>query len=225
MIGFCSSPHFVDHITGDGHPERPDRIRAIHRAIRLAGLIDSPDPFPDFRIDLGKVPQATEKLLEIEPIPATKSHLALVHTAAHVGWVKRCCELNAVMDPGDSPVCNASYSTALLGLGAAITAGDAVMTGKVRRAFSAGRPPGHHAEPGKPMGFCLFSNVAILTRHLQRTYHLSRIAIVDFDVHHGNGTQACLQNDPGIRFISTHQDPRTCYPGSGYPWERGVGNI
>jgi acetoin utilization deacetylase AcuC-like enzyme len=139
--------------------------------------------------------------------------------------VKRCCELSGVLDQGDSPTCPDSYATALLSLGSAITAADAVMRGTVRRAFSAGRPPGHHAEPHRPMGFCLFSNIAIVARHVQQTYGVKKIAIVDFDVHHGNGTQACVQDDASIQFISLHQDPRTCYPGSGYAWETGVGNV
>jgi acetoin utilization deacetylase AcuC-like enzyme len=148
-----------------------------------------------------------------------------VHTAEHLAWVKRCCELSGVLDQGDSPTHPASYPTALLSLGSVITAADAVMRGAVRRAFSAGRPPGHHAEPHRPMGFCLFSNIAIVARHVQQTYGIQKLAIVDFDVHHGNGTQACVKDDPTIQFISLHQDPRTCYPGSGYAWEKGIGNV
>ena len=97
------------------------------------------------------------------------------------------------------------------------------MTGRATRAFAAGRPPGHHAEPGRAMGFCLFSNIAIGARYLQRKYGVKKVAIVDFDVHHGNGTQACLEDDPTVFFVSMHEDPRTCYPGSGYDWESGVG--
>jgi acetoin utilization deacetylase AcuC-like enzyme len=97
------------------------------------------------------------------------------------------------------------------------------MAGEVRRAFAAGRPPGHHAEPERAMGFCLFSNIAIGARHLQRAHGVGRVAIVDFDVHHGNGTQACFYDDPSVLFISLHQHPRTCYPGSGHDWETGTG--
>ena len=97
------------------------------------------------------------------------------------------------------------------------------MTGQAPRAFAAARPPGHHAEPDRPMGFCLFSNVAIAARYLQQQHGVGRIAIVDFDVHHGNGTQAAFEDDPRVLFISLHQHPRTCYPGSGYDWEIGDG--
>ena len=224
-VAICTSPRFVEHDTGEGHPERPDRIRAIHRALRLSGLLTSPDPFPDFRIDLGPLPRANSPLIEIEPVAADESAVRLVHTERHLQWVKRCCQLSGVLDQGDSPTCPASYDVALLSLGSALTAANAVMTGKIRRAFSVARPPGHHAEPDKPIGFCLFSNVAIVAKHLQRRHGVKKIAIVDFDVHHGNGTQACVQNDPSIFSISTHQDPRTCYPGSGYPHERGAGNV
>jgi acetoin utilization deacetylase AcuC-like enzyme len=98
------------------------------------------------------------------------------------------------------------------------------MDGDVRRAFAAVRPPGHHAEPDAAMGFCLFSNVAIAARYLQQQHGLSRIGIVDFDVHHGNGTQAAFEDDPSVLFISLHQDPRTCYPGSGHGYEAGCGH-
>jgi acetoin utilization deacetylase AcuC-like enzyme len=97
------------------------------------------------------------------------------------------------------------------------------MEGRVRRAFAAVRPPGHHAEPDRPMGFCLFSNVAIAARYLQQRHGIGRLAIVDFDVHHGNGTQAAFEADPNVLFISLHQHPSTCYPGSGYAWETGTG--
>ena len=116
-----------------------------------------------------------------------------------------------------------AYEIALLSLGSLLGCCDAVIAGRARRAFSAGRPPGHHAEPDRPMGFCLFSNVAIAARYLQRKHGLVKIAIVDFDVHHGNGTQACLEDDPSVLFVSLHQHPRTCYPGSGFDYETGTG--
>jgi len=223
MVGFVSSPRFVEHDTGPHHVERPDRIRAIHRAVRAAGLIDSPDPFPDFQIQFAPFAPPQQKLVEIAAQPASLDHVRLIHAQPYIDRVQRICQTGGVLDQGDTPTCPASYEIALLSLGSAITAADAVMRGEVLRAFSAARPPGHHAEPDRPMGFCLFSNIAIVARYLQQTYQLHRIAIVDFDVHHGNGTQACFEDDPSVLFISLHQNPHTLYPGSGHAWEVGDG--
>jgi acetoin utilization deacetylase AcuC-like enzyme len=223
-VALVSSPRFVEHETGPSHPERPDRIRAIHRAVRAAGLVDSPDPFPEFELDLGTMPRAPFKLLEVEPEPAQEKWLERVHPRWLIEQVRRVSEAGGgVLDQGDTPIGAQSYEIALLSAGAVLTACDLVMGQTVRRAFVAARPPGHHAEPDRSMGFCLFSNIAIGARYLQTKYSLRRIAIVDFDVHHGNGTQAVFEDDPGVFFVSMHEDPRVCYPGSGYEWENGVG--
>ncbi|HWP39738.1 MAG TPA: histone deacetylase [Tepidisphaeraceae bacterium] len=223
MVGFVSSPRFVEHVTGPYHPERPDRIRAIHRAVRQAGLIDSPDPFPDFKLDLAIRRQHGIKLLELEPYTPDPQVLRLVHSDELIRFVQHMCRVSGVLDQGDTPVTPVSYEIALLSAGSALRAADAVMKGEARRAFSAARPPGHHAEPNRSMGFCLFNNIAIAARYVQKTYDVEKIAIVDFDVHHGNGTQAAFEDDPSVLFISLHQDPRTCYPGSGHEWEIGTG--
>jgi acetoin utilization deacetylase AcuC-like enzyme len=223
MLGFCSSPRFVDHDTGPHHPERPDRIRAIHKAVRDAGLVTSPNPFPDFDLDLGLRPLNIAPAVELSPQPADERWIELVHPREHIERVKHICSLHGILDQGDTPCEPHSFETARLALGAALVACDAVITGQIKRAFTAARPPGHHAEPLRAMGFCLFSNIAIAARYLQRHHGAGRVAIVDFDVHHGNGTQAALDDDPSILFISLHQDPRTCYPGSGYAWEIGTG--
>jgi acetoin utilization deacetylase AcuC-like enzyme len=187
-------------------------------------MVDSPDPFPKFALDFGPLDGRGIKLTELTPRPAPERILRLVHTDEHVRRVHHLCEIGGgVIDQGDTPVGRDSYDVALLSLGALLASCDAVATGRVRRAFSAARPPGHHAEPQRAMGFCLFSNVAIAAKYLQLEHGVGRIAIVDFDVHHGNGTQACLEEDPGTLFISLHQHPRTCYPGSGYEWETGTG--
>jgi acetoin utilization deacetylase AcuC-like enzyme len=128
-----------------------------------------------------------------------------------------------VLDQSDTPTEPRSFATALLAIGAGLRCCDAVVAGEVQRAFAAIRPPGHHAEPDRSMGFCLFNNIAIAARYLQEKHGIGQIAIIDFDVHHGNGTQAVFEADPTVLFISLHQDPRTCYPGSGYDWEKGVG--
>jgi acetoin utilization deacetylase AcuC-like enzyme len=224
VVGFCSSPHFIDHDTGPHHPERPDRIRAIHRAVRAAGMIDSPDPFPDFELDLGAIDGSGIKLVELTPKHADLKWILTVHTEQYFHHVHHVCEIGGgILDQGDTPVSVDSCDVALLSLGSLLTCCDAVMSGKVRRSFSAARPPGPHAEPDRPMGFCLFANVAIAAKYLRQQHGINRLAIVDFDVHHGNGTQACLEDDPHKLFISMHQHPRTCYPGSGYEHETGTG--
>jgi len=224
VTGFASDPRFVNHLTGPHHPERPDRIRAIHKAVRAAGMIDSPDPFPDFDIALGPLDGRGVKLREIEPVPAEEKWLATVHTPQHIEHVRRVCTVGGgVLDQGDTRVVRESWDLALLALGGVLRCCDAVMDGTVRRAFAAGRPPGHHAEPDQAMGFCLFSNAAVAARYLQQQHGLERIAIVDWDVHHGNGTQAAFEDDPSVLFISLHQDPRTLYPGSGHAYEAGCG--
>jgi acetoin utilization deacetylase AcuC-like enzyme len=224
MTGFSSDPRCVNHLTGPHHPERPDRIRTVHKAVREAGMVDSPDPFPDFEIAFGPLDGHGVKLVELEPAPADEKWLTAVHTPEHVELVRRVCAVGGgVLDQGDTRVVRESWDVALLALGAVLRSCDAVVDGAVRRAFAAVRPPGHHAEPDRPMGFCLFSNVAIAARYLQRHHGLERIAIVDFDVHHGNGTQAAFEDDPTVLFISLHQDPRTLYPGSGHGYEAGCG--
>ena len=224
MTGFCSSPRFAEHLTSPTHPERPDRIRAIAAAVRAAGLIDSPDPFSDFSIDLGPFPPPSAKLIEIDSKPADEKWLLTVHTPHHVERIRHICSLGGgVLDEGDTPVCPASFEIARLGAGAVLACCDAVAGARVKRAFAAVRPPGHHAEPDRAMGFCLFSNVAIAARYLQQAHGVGRVAIVDFDVHHGNGTQAAFEDDPGVLFVSLHQDPRTCYPGTGFDYEVGIG--
>ncbi|HEX4125814.1 MAG TPA: histone deacetylase [Tepidisphaeraceae bacterium] len=226
-VGYCSDACFVDHLTGPTHPERPDRIRAIALAVRQARLIDSPNPFPDFSLDLGAVDGGGRKLLELPPASnadnAVERWISAVHTPGHVERVRHSCQFGGVLDQGDTPVCPASYHTALRAVDTAINCCDAIVNGQVRRVFAAIRPPGHHAEPDRAMGFCLFCNIAIAARYLQRHHGLGKIAIVDFDVHHGNGTQEVFDADPSVLFISLHQDPRTCYPGTGYADEIGTG--
>lgn len=224
-VGFCSSPRFVEHLTGPHHPERPDRIRAIYRALTRTGLLAGADPFPEFSIDLGPLSPPGWKLCDLgAPVAADLDAVHQVHPPEMVERIRRICQMGGgVLDQGDTPVNERSFDIALLAAGAALRCCDAVMSGEVSRAFAAARPPGHHAEPDRAMGFCLFSNIAIAARHLQRRHGIGRVAIVDFDVHHGNGTQAVFEADPEVFYASLHQHPRTCYPGSGYDWERGQG--
>lgn len=232
-VGFVSDPLCVLHDTGPRHPERPDRLRAIHRAVREAGLVTSPDPFPQFQIDLTnggarRVAWTSLPAVELPYRLATDDDLLLCHPRAHLDFVREVCarageEGGGVLDAGDTPVSGRSEELARRSAGAGLSAVDAVLDGVVDRCFVAMRPPGHHAEPAKAMGFCLYCNAAIAARHAVVRRGLSRVAVIDFDVHHGNGTQACLEADPTSLFVSIHQHPQTCYPGTGFEWEIGVG--
>ena len=224
MIAFVSTPRFIEHDAGPHHPECPDRLRVIDRALRQTGLLNGVDPFPEFSHELGSLPSFHHKLLHINPEPADRKWVSLVHRASYIERIESVCNAGGgIVDLGDTPVCPASLDIALLALGGVLQACDAVLTGQARRAFAAIRPPGHHAEPDRPMGFCLFSNIAIAARYIQQQYGVERVAIIDFDVHHGNGTQAAFEADSSVFFCSIHQHPRTCYPGTGFAWEIGTG--
>ncbi len=195
----------LGHDTGLGHPERPDRLRAVLQALE----------HPDF----------TSLLREQAPL-ATREQLCLAHPAAYVDRLlaldPEIGELLA-LDP-DTVVSAGSLAAARRAAGGAIAAVDAVMEGWAAAAFVATRPPGHHAERTRAMGFCLFNNAAVAARHARTRWGLERVAVVDFDVHHGNGTQDIFAADPALFYASSHQHP--CYPGTGSPQETGVaGNI
>ncbi|CAA9474075.1 MAG: Acetylspermidine deacetylase; Deacetylases, including yeast histone deacetylase and acetoin utilization protein [uncultured Solirubrobacteraceae bacterium] len=197
-------PAGLAHDMGEYHPECPDRLRAVLRALEgeeFAGLARAEAPL------------------------ATPEQLALAHPAAYVAAILgiRPGPRERVQLDGDTAMNHGSAEAAQRAAGGAVAAVDAVCGGEVRRAFCATRPPGHHAEPSRPMGFCFFSNAVVAARHAQRTHGVGRVAILDFDVHHGNGTQACVEDDPTVFFASSHQWP--CYPGTGHPKERGAGNV
>lgn len=193
----------LKHDTGQGHPERPDRLSAV-----LAALDEA--RFPD--------------LLRVEAGCASPHELIRVHEQQYVEEI-----LKLRPDPGklmaldaDTIVSTGSVEAALRAAGGARDAVDLVMQGDAKSAFVATRPPGHHAEPGRAMGFCLFNNVAVAAHHARAQWGLKRIAVADFDVHHGNGTQAEFWNEPELFFASSHQSP--CYPDTGFPEEQGVAN-
>lgn len=182
-----------------GHPERPDRIRAVNAAL-----------------------DAMTGLLRLSPGDgASDEALRLVHPQSYIDHVA--ASAGAYADEGETYVGLESDAIARLAVSAGIVAADAVMAGACRRAFAAVRPPGHHALVDRAMGFCLYANIAIVARHLQKQHGLDRIAIVDFDVHHGNGTQAVFYDDPTVLTVSLHEDPRTLWPGSGFATETGEG--
>jgi acetoin utilization deacetylase AcuC-like enzyme len=203
MLRLYTHPACLLHDPGPGHAERPARLHAVLQALdhdRFAAL------------DRIEAPQATREQLQ------------RVHGAAHVREVllgappddMLALDPDTVMGPG-------STEAALRAAGAMIAAIDAVLGGAARRAFCAVRPPGHHATPDQAMGFCLFNNIAVGAAHALVAHGLKRVAIADFDVHHGNGTQAIFEREPRVLFASSHQSP--LYPDSGREDERGVGNI
>jgi acetoin utilization deacetylase AcuC-like enzyme len=194
-------PACLEHDTGPYHPETSERLRAV-----LAAL---------------EAPEFSVLLRESAPM-ATVEQLSRVHPKAYVEGI-----LSIDPDPGepveldgDTIMSHGSAEAAARAAGGACMAVDAVMEGWARAAFAAVRPPGHHAEPSRPMGFCLFNNAAVAAMHARVRWGIQRVAVVDFDVHHGNGTQAMFAADPGLFYASSHQSP--CYPGTGEPWEHGV---
>ncbi|WP_350332991.1 histone deacetylase family protein [Coralliovum pocilloporae] len=194
---------FLDHEVPEGHPERPDRIRAIDHALENENFTFLSREYTE--------PGQDEDILRAHP----EEHLALVRRAAP-NEGRAHIDADTSMSPG-------TLSAALHAVGGATTAIDEVMTGKVNNAFVAARPPGHHAERTRVMGFCFFNNAAIAARRAQAVYGAERVAVIDFDVHHGNGTQDIFWDDPSVMYCSTHEMP--LFPGTGAKDEVGAGNI
>ncbi|MBN1344442.1 MAG: histone deacetylase [Phycisphaerae bacterium] len=202
--GLLVDERYQLHDTGPGHPERADRLVAIDRRLSTEGYY-----------------KRTER---IKPVPAELSAIELVHDREYIARVQATCKTGAdYIDTPDSAICPKSYEIAVLAVGGVLELVDAVMAGKCANGFAAPRPPGHHAERKLSMGFCLFNNIAIAARHLQKKHKVGKVLILDWDVHHGNGTQHSTEEDPSIFFCSLHQHPSTCYPGTGYPHETGRG--
>jgi acetoin utilization deacetylase AcuC-like enzyme len=196
-------PACLEHENGPYHPESPERLRAV-----LAAL-EAPEFSPLLR---EAAPEATpEQLRRVHPADYVEAILAIRPEPGE----------NVQLD-ADTAMSAGSADAALRGAGAAVACVDAVMEGWARAAFAAVRPPGHHAEPARPMGFCLFNNAAVAALHARARWGVQRVAVVDFDVHHGNGTQAMFEQDADLFYASSHQSP--CYPGTGEAWERGVAN-
>jgi acetoin utilization deacetylase AcuC-like enzyme len=163
-----------------------------------------------------------DRVAPIQPRRASQAELEAVHTREHIERIRAACERGGgALDGGDTFASPASYDVALLAAGAVVSAIDAVVSGKAASAFCAVRPPGHHAERDEPMGFCLFNNVAVGARYARQRHGIERVAILDWDVHHGNGTQHIFEEDPTVLYASLHQYP--LYPGTGAASERGTG--
>jgi acetoin utilization deacetylase AcuC-like enzyme len=193
------------HDTPPRHPERPERVTAVLRAI---AQVANTERLP--------APKATEQQLERAHRPVYLRRLEDAEPAPNA------IEPRVALDP-DTWLSRGSLDAALRGSGGACFAVDQVLTGQARNAFCATRPPGHHAESAKAMGFCLFNHVAVAARHAQAAHGVTRVAVLDFDVHHGNGTQAIFQDDPNVLYVSSHQAP--LYPGTGNAGETGCGNV
>jgi acetoin utilization deacetylase AcuC-like enzyme len=188
-------PLFLEHRMA-GHPERPERLTAI-----LAAL------------------DALPALERVAPRPATVEELRLVHTAAHIDRIQALATEGGGWVDADTYVNPRSFDAARVAVGAVLTAVDRIAGGTARNAFCAVRPPGHHASADRAMGFCLFNQVAVAARHIQRQTRWKRVLIVDFDVHHGNGTEEIFHDDPTIFYLSVHRSP--FYPGTGATSDRG----
>ena len=198
-------PACLDHDTGPWHPERPDRLRAVLAALE----------HPDF------APLRREEAPE-----AVRAQLLLAHPEPYVNLIlaQHPAPGRHVQLDADTVMSTGSAEAALRAVGGACAAVDMVMRGEASTAFVAARPPGHHAEPTHAMGFCLFANAAIAALHARARWGIERVAVADFDVHHGNGTQAIFEQDPALFYASSHQYP--CYPGTGAASERGTaGNV
>jgi len=199
--GFAYHPIYLEHFTGSWHPERPERLPAILKAIEEAGLNDT--------------------LVSLNPSPCPREYLRAVHTDRLIDSIENLCGPTPQHIDADTVVSEKSFEAALVAAGAGIVAADAIMDGEIENAFCAVRPPGHHAESDRAMGFCLFNNVAIATRYLQRVRGIEKVLIIDWDVHHGNGTQEIFYDDPTVLYFSSHQYPH--YPGTGTMDEGGSG--
>jgi acetoin utilization deacetylase AcuC-like enzyme len=192
-------PSSMDHQNPPGHPERPDRLRAIERALEQ---------------------EQFQTLARVQPQVATLETVALCHPMDYVEAIRGASPKEGLVQlDADTSMSPGSFEAALYAVGGAIHAVDEVVTGKAANAFCAMRPPGHHAETVRPMGFCIFNQAAIAARHARSKHGLDRVAVVDFDVHHGNGTQEIFWSDPALMYCSTHQMP--LYPGTGAVSERG----
>ncbi len=200
--GFLFDQRYLLHDTGPYHPEVPERLQAIYQGIEEGGLI------PKLRM-----------------ISAVRADLKWVETVHSMEYIRRfeefCFSGQRTLDSPDNRMCTETYETALLAVGGVLQTVDLVMQDEIDNAFCAVRPPGHHAEVSEAMGFCYFNNIAIAARYLQQQWKIPKVGIIDFDVHHGNGTQHIFEKDPTVFYYSIHQHPSFAYPGTGREFEKG----
>ncbi|MGD0828294.1 MAG: histone deacetylase [Desulfobaccales bacterium] len=202
--GYVYDDRYLLHDPGSWHPERPDRLKAIQASLKDSGVL--------------------ELLIQIKPYPAPLAWVERLHDPDYIRRFQEACQRGeSVFEAQDCGISPESYEIALLAAGGVMAAADAIMGDQADNAFCAVRPPGHHAERDRAMGFCFFNNVALGAVYLLENFGLERVAIVDWDVHHGNGTQHLFEADPRVFYLSLHEDPQYCYPGTGYRREEGKG--
>ena len=199
--GIVKDRRYLDHEMGPGHPESPERLRVIYE------MLEKDTAFSSYPV--------------IAPRPATATEVELIHTKAYHDSIRRTAGRERVFLDADTSTSPKSYETALLAVGGTIRAAEMIMEKKLDNAFALIRPPGHHAEADAARGFCIFNNIAIAAQSLVRRFGLKRILIVDYDLHHGNGTQHSFEERADVLYFSTHQFPH--YPGTGYWAETGKG--
>ncbi len=201
--GLLYDERFLKHRTGANHPELPERLTAIYNGIRDRGLL--------------------EHLQVIPAQAAPRMWIETVHDRDYVDRFEAACRNGQQsFDSPDNQMCADTYDVALLAVGGILDMADRIVNGELDNAFCAVRPPGHHAEKAKAMGFCYFNNVAVAASYLQTQWLIERVAIIDFDVHHGNGTQAIFEDDPTVFYYSIHEHPSFAYPGTGRAFDNGV---
>lgn len=202
--GYVFALRYLLHDPGSKHPERLGRLKAIQSDLEMSSVL--------------------ELVVRLRPDYAPLEWVERLHDPAYVRRFREACEQGQeIFEDPDCGICKDSYETALLAVGGVLLAVDKVMTSEVDNAFCAVRPPGHHAERDRATGFCFFNNVAIGAVYALEKYGLNRVAIIDWDAHHGNGTQHLYEKDPRVFFVSLHSDPKSCYPGTGYRQEEGQG--
>jgi acetoin utilization deacetylase AcuC-like enzyme len=202
--GFLYDERYLLHDTGPGHPESPERLKAIYQGIKDADLLS--------------------KLTIIQASRADLKWIETVHAKNYIERFEAACRSgDSMLDYPDNQMCAETFETALLAVGGVLDAAGRVMTCKLDNVFCAVRPPGHHAEYDHAMGFCYFNNAAIAARYLQIEWGIQRVGIIDFDVHHGNGTQHIFEEDPDVFYYSIHQHPTFAFPGTGRAFETGSG--
>jgi len=203
--GFLYDDRYLLHDTGKFHPEVPARLKALRKGIEEAGLM--------------------KDLIPLKAVPAEMKWIEMVHNASYIEEFKDTCASGGCeFMAADNQLCMASYDVAVLAVGGVLDTVRRVMSGEIDNAFCAIRPPGHHAETNRAMGFCYFNNVAIAAQYLLVQWGLQRVGIIDFDVHHGNGTQQIFEHEPGVFYYSIHEHPTFAFPGTGRDFERGSGN-